>query len=366
MAIEYNFKYMPLVGKLSGKSMAEQTETAINEIAKIVNDNTAQAEIINTLAEEANTNSVEALEKANEALETSGRVYIKETGAVDLDSYCESQLIYINNVFSQNLPVESKGFLEVKTNDDKTQATQVFVDDLNKKIYTRSGAITETQVGAITTYIASYGAWNKFDYLPLSGGTMTSYITFSSSTSLQIRREDTSGFLIISGGNAYNNSAVLRLYGKDATTRAGEFLLYAADNSNSKLLNGTPGGSLTWGGYNVITSALTGNILSATGTVEADGTTQVDICTINDHEAGIWLILAIVDLTSSVNFNYSFSIANAGATVRNISGAGGGGMTACNILSLTKDSTITVRGWLSTSPATNPNIRATLKMVRLA
>ena len=161
MAIEYNFKYMPLVGKLSGKSMAEQTETAINEIAKIVNDNTAQAEIINTLAEQANANSVEALEKANEALETSGRVYIKETGAVDLDSYCESQLIYINNIFSQNLPVESKGFLEVKTNDDKTQATQVFVDDLNKEIYTRSGAITETQVGDITTYTASYGAWNK-------------------------------------------------------------------------------------------------------------------------------------------------------------------------------------------------------------
>ena len=161
MAIEYNFKYMPLVGKLSGKSMAEQTETAINEIAKIVNDNTAQAEIINTLAEEANANSVEALEKANEALETSSRVYVKETGAVDLDSYCESQLIYINNIFSQNLPVESKGFLEVKTNDDKTQATQVFIDDLNKEIYTRSGAITETQVGDVTTYTASYGAWNK-------------------------------------------------------------------------------------------------------------------------------------------------------------------------------------------------------------
>lgn len=161
MAIEYNFKYMPLVGKLSGKSMAEQTETAINEIAKIVNDNTAQAEIINILAEEANANSVEALKKANEALETSGRVYIKETGAVDLDSYCESQLIYINNVFSQNLPVASKGFLEVKTNDDKTEATQVFIDDTNKEVYTRSGAITETTVGDVITYTASYSAWNK-------------------------------------------------------------------------------------------------------------------------------------------------------------------------------------------------------------
>lgn len=161
MSIDYQFKYMPLVGKLPGKSMAEQTETAINEIAKIVNDNTAQAEIINTLAETANSNSVEALEKATEALETSGRVYIKESNPVNLNDYCESQLIYIDSLASTNLPVNSKGFLEVKTNDDKTQATQVFVDDSNKEIYTRSGAIAETQVGDITTYTASFGAWNK-------------------------------------------------------------------------------------------------------------------------------------------------------------------------------------------------------------
>ena len=161
MAIEYNFKYMPLVGKLSGESMVRQTETAINEIAQIVNENTAQAEIINTLAETANSNSVEALEKANEALETSGRVYITETLAVNVDNYCESQLIYINNAFSQNLPVAHKGFLEVKTNDDKTQATQVFVDDVDKKFYVRTGAITAETVGDVTTYTASYGEWTN-------------------------------------------------------------------------------------------------------------------------------------------------------------------------------------------------------------
>ena len=161
MSVDYQFKYMPLVGKLPGKSMAEQTENAINEIAKIVNDNSAQAEIINTLAQQANDNSAEALEKATEALQTSGRVYIKESNPVNLNDYCESQLIYIDSLASTNLPVNRRGFLEVKTNDDKTQATQVFVDDLNKEIYTRSGAITETQVGDVTTYTASYGAWNK-------------------------------------------------------------------------------------------------------------------------------------------------------------------------------------------------------------
>ena len=161
MSIDYQFKYMPLVGKLSGKSMAEQTETAINEIAQIVNENTAQAEIINTLAEEANTNSAEALEKADEALTTSSRVYITAGQVVDLDDYCESQLIYIDKTASSHLPVASKGFLEVKTNDDKTEATQVFIDDTNKEVYTRSGAITATTVGDVTTYSATYSAWNK-------------------------------------------------------------------------------------------------------------------------------------------------------------------------------------------------------------
>lgn len=158
-SIKYQFKYMPLVGKLPGKSMAEQTETAINEIAHIVNENVAQAGIINTLAEEAKAQSDEALEKATEALETSGRVYIKETSAVNLNDYCESQLIYIGNVSSTNLPVLSKGFLEVKTNDDKSQATQVFVDDTDRNIYVRTGAITATTVGDVTTYTASYGDW---------------------------------------------------------------------------------------------------------------------------------------------------------------------------------------------------------------
>ena len=179
-SIKYQFKYMPLVGKLPGKAMAEQTEQAINEIAEIVNDNTAQAEIINTLAEEANANSVEALEKATEALETSGRVYITKPNAVNLNDFCESELLYIGSTNSTNLPVASKGFLEVKTNDDKTEATQVFVADSNAKVYTRSGAITAQTVGDVTTYTASYGSWVQIatkadltDYLPLTGGTMS-------------------------------------------------------------------------------------------------------------------------------------------------------------------------------------------------
>lgn len=159
-SVKYEFRYMPLIGKLSGESMLQQTETAINEIAEIVNENTAQADIINTLAQDANDNSVEALEKANEALETSSRVYIHEELAVNLDSYCESQLIYVANISSTNLPIAKKGFLEVKTDDDKTECVQLFVSD-DKDVYVRSGSITAETVGDITVYTADFEEWTS-------------------------------------------------------------------------------------------------------------------------------------------------------------------------------------------------------------
>lgn len=260
MAIEYNFKYMPLVGKLSGESMVKQTETAINEIAKIVNDNTAQAEIINTLAEQANANSVEALEKATEALDTSSRVYVKETLAVNLNSYCESQLIYINNVFSQNLPVAHKGFLEVKTNDDKTQATQVFADDVNRKFYVRTGAITATTVGDVTTYTASYGTWVDIpnitdldNYLALAGGTMSGDIEFSASGwKIKGSDIDNDAELSIVGATDNLNGSSLNLYGRNHT-KNGSFELNANNGTYTKTLRGGADGTLTWDESNVAT-----------------------------------------------------------------------------------------------------------------
>lgn len=396
MAIEYNFKYMPLVGKLSGKSMAEQTETAINEIAKIVNDNTAQAEIINTLAEEANANSVEALEKANEALETSGRVYIKETGAVDLDSYCESQLIYINNIFSQNLPVESKGFLEVKTNDDKTQATQVFIDDLNKEIYTRSGVITETQVGDITTYTASYGAWNKSastnyvenmvlirqnstaysvgdiarstslaSYMVLectsAGTTGASEPSFSGAdvgdvitdgsvswtiikyASTKYVQEEVSNFLPLSGGTITGNVfAPTPTAGDDSTKLATtEFVQNEISAINTRL----------------------GTILSASGndtTVNAYGT----LCSITTHPAGVFLITSFMDLSYSGTSIYVSAIVVNGSnqvSTRNTS-VSGGGSCAVWIGSVGENVAVELRGY-QTQEGT---MRGFLRMVQLA
>lgn len=298
MAIEYNFKYMPLVGKLSGESMVRQTETAINEIAQIVNENTAQAEIINTLAETANLNSAEALEKANEALNTSSRVYITETSAVNLNNYCESQLIYIGSTASQNLPVSHKGFLEVKTNDDKTQATQVFTDDVDRKFYVRTGAITATTTGDVTTYTASYGDWvdipNVTDldnYLALAGGVMSGDIEFSASEwKIKGSDIDNDAELSIVGATDNLNGSSLNLYGRNHT-EGGAFELNANNGTYTKTLKGDAIGNLKWDGNSV---ALAKDFLPLSGGTLTGNvyTTPYYDSTIVDPEGGQTLIVS--------------------------------------------------------------------------
>ena len=166
MAERYSFKYLPLVGKLPGKSMVEQTETAINELASVVYDNVGY---VGNLAEEvqtANTNASNALDKATEALETSGRVYIKQIVAVDVNDYYDSELYYINNDGSTNIPVRDRGFLEVKTNDDKTACEQVFIADSTGTPYYRHGRITQQTLGEETTYVVTWSSWYRVATTP--------------------------------------------------------------------------------------------------------------------------------------------------------------------------------------------------------
>lgn len=193
---KYNFKYLPLVGKLPGKSMVEQTETAINELASVVYDNVGH---VGNLAEEvktANTNASNALDKAAEALETSSRVYIKQIAAVDVNDYYDSELYYINNDGSTNIPVRDSGFLAVKTNDDKTACEQVFIADSTGTPYYRHGRITEQTLSEETTYVVTWSDWSSppasqayvqgelTNYLPLSGGNITGDLFVTGATSV--------------------------------------------------------------------------------------------------------------------------------------------------------------------------------------
>ena len=270
MAEEYNFQYTPLTGRLPGKSFVKQTEKAINELAKIVNEGSAQVEVITNLANTANANSEEALEKANEALETAGRVYITLPNLDDADDYFDSQLYYFANSYSANLPVQDTGFLEVKTNDTKTAAEQVFVADTTGLMYMRHGNITSTEVGDETVYSVTWETWSSAlasetyvqtevniginsanDYtdnriatrLPLTGGTMNGDITLNGSA---LKNIDDVSYTDIYGGTSSDGGAYIRLRGKDSSSSAGNFVIRAYDGTNSVFLVGTPAGSLQW------------------------------------------------------------------------------------------------------------------------
>lgn len=186
---DYEFRYSPLTGRLTGKQMIEQTEQAINQLSSLVDSAAGQVEIISTLANEANENAATALETAEEALATTGRTYITVSTQTDANNYYDSQLIYIADSTSTNIPVADTGMLEVKTNDNKTACEQVFISDSSGDAYYRSGAITAETVGDVTTYTVTWGGWSSqpasqayvqgelANYLPLSGGTVTGGLT---------------------------------------------------------------------------------------------------------------------------------------------------------------------------------------------
>ena len=186
---DYEFRYSPLTGRLTGKQMIEQTEQAINALASQVDSAAGQVEIISTLANEANENAATALETAEEALATTGRTYITVSTQTDANNYYDSQLIYIADSTSTNIPVADTGMLEVKTNDNKTACEQVFIADSSGEAYYRNGDITAETVGDVTTYSVTWGGWSSepasqayvqgelANYLPLSGGTVTGGLT---------------------------------------------------------------------------------------------------------------------------------------------------------------------------------------------
>ena len=158
---DYEFRYSPLTGRLTGKQMIEQTEQAINALASQVDSAAGQVEIISTLANEANENAATALEVANEALTTTGRTYITVSTQTDANNYYDSQLIYIADSTSTNIPVADTGMLEVKTNDNKTACEQVFISDSSGDAYYRNGAITAETVGDVTTYSVTWSGWSS-------------------------------------------------------------------------------------------------------------------------------------------------------------------------------------------------------------
>ena len=311
---DYEFRYSPLTGRLTGNQMIEQTEQAINQLSSLVYSAAGQVEIVSTLANEANENAATALEVANEALATTGRTYITVSGQTDANIYYDSQLIYIADSTSTNIPVADTGMLEVKTNDEKTACEQVFIADSSGDAYYRNGEITAETVVDVTTYSVTWGGWSSQPasqayvqgelanylplsggtvtggltveggitgnlsgnatndgngnnivntYLPLAGGTMAGDISSNANASFVIKHNgQEQGVQILSGENDNFDGATLQLFAPQHSTYAGQFWIRASTKTSyddadvthkSYELTGRPDGSLTWANKTIIT-----------------------------------------------------------------------------------------------------------------
>lgn len=81
------------------------------------------------------------------------------------------------------------------------------------------------------------------------------------------------GAIMLTAGTSSTGGAYLRMYGKDHSSGQGTFHIAASDGTTSKVLKGTPDGSLTWGGRNVVTATQADNTVFRLygGTAEPNG-----------------------------------------------------------------------------------------------
>ena len=102
--------------------------------------------------------------------------------------------------------------------------------------------------------------WQKMSYAAttLAGYGITDGMRNDAQNSVRVpdflKSNSNTSYLRLAGGDTFNKSATLQLYGGIHTTNAGQFLLKAADSAHSAILAGSPSGLLKWNGKNIVRS----------------------------------------------------------------------------------------------------------------
>ena len=235
--------------------------------------------------------------------------------------------------------------------------------------------------------IQDTGAINEQQYiddriatrLPLAGGNMIGNIAWAQGEvgyrpTTHTAPYDPCKQMIVTAGtvdSVWNDgNAKLALHTYDSsginTAENGAFVLQASDGVDAPYLEGKPNGSLKWNGKDVITSALTGNVLSASGNMSTISTVT-DACSILTHDAGVWLIIGHSDLSGGGSNVYNTYLTKGDNTtiryVRNTANGGGGTIVAW-VEQLTQNAGVKLRGYIPDSGM--GTFRGNLVMVRLA
>lgn len=107
------------------------------------------------------------------------------------------------------------------------------------------------------------GVWSKWQQMSYKATTLAGYgITDGMGKNVAnsvgvpdfLKSNSNTSYLRLAGGDTFNKSATLQLYGGIHTTNAGQFLLNAADSTHSAVLSGSPSGILKWNNKNIVRS----------------------------------------------------------------------------------------------------------------
>lgn len=107
------------------------------------------------------------------------------------------------------------------------------------------------------------GVWSKWQQMSYKATTLAGYgITDGMGKNVAnsvgvpdfLKSNSNTTYLRLAGGDTFNKSATLQLYGGIHTTNAGQFLLNAADSTHSAVLSGSPSGILKWNNKNIVRS----------------------------------------------------------------------------------------------------------------
>lgn len=107
------------------------------------------------------------------------------------------------------------------------------------------------------------GVWSNWQQMSYAATTLAGYgITDGMGKNVAnsvrvpdfLKSNSNTSYLRLAGGDTFNKSATLQLYGGIHTTNAGQFLLKAADSAHSAILAGSPSGLLKWNDKNIVRS----------------------------------------------------------------------------------------------------------------
>lgn len=195
-----------------------------------------------------------------EKLDTKFNNSLKITGAADLNSFKDEGLYYCNSNSQAetilNCPTNYAFGLMVWGKED------IFYQEVRE--FNRGSNQDYNNCWRRSYYFdGGQGVWSNWQQMSYAATTLAGYgITDGMRNDAQnsvrvpdfLKSNSNTSYLRLAGGDTFNKSATLQLYGGIHTTNAGQFLLKAADSAHSAILAGSPSGLLKWNDKNIVRS----------------------------------------------------------------------------------------------------------------